>query len=181
MGWIDPRFNPNCATKYLLFICQRFGNIYHFDPRTKLKTWTPRVGSSQPAVGEYGRREKWWRGLEPAWEHSPEVGEGLLQCNRLLHVLLSLCLPSSRVLGVGVWVFRSAFLTLGWQRESGMRLSGLSWSVLFLLITSCHPTLLLKLYVSLGRISKVLPTFSLELSCGSKHLFFKCIDYSVWS
>lgn len=35
VGWIDTHFNPNCATKYLLFICQRLGNIYHWDPRTK--------------------------------------------------------------------------------------------------------------------------------------------------
>lgn len=57
MGWIDPRFNLNCATKYLLFICQRFGNIHHFDPPTKFKTWI--WGGFFLAIGwEVGKGER---------------------------------------------------------------------------------------------------------------------------
>lgn len=77
MGWIDPRFNPNCATKYLLFICQRFGNIYHFDPQTRFTTGA-RVGSSEPTAGELGKEREMVEGLGTSLGTQPRVGEGLL-------------------------------------------------------------------------------------------------------
>lgn len=58
MGWIDPRFNPNCATKYLLFLCQRFGKIYHFDPHDQIQNLAS--GGGLLLVHSWGRGEGVW-------------------------------------------------------------------------------------------------------------------------
>lgn len=55
MGWIDPRFNPNCATKYLLFLCQRFGKIYHFDPQDQIQSLD--FGGGLRLLHSWGRGE----------------------------------------------------------------------------------------------------------------------------
>lgn len=74
MGWIDPRFNPNCATKYLLFLCQRFGKIYHFDPHDQIQSLAWGWGGLL-LVHSWGQGEEVWSHGGGSW--SLRVGEGL--------------------------------------------------------------------------------------------------------
>lgn len=141
MGWIDPRFNPNCATKYLHFICQRFGNIYHFDPQTKFKTWTQGGLFLACSLGNRRRGEKGWNWPGNTAQKWVRVCSGVVD---FLGVLLSVHPLSPHVLGVDAFCLPDFRLEEnGAESEMNCHRACYSWSsppaISFLIFLFIYP------------------------------------------